>query len=197
MIPAEPADSTESHAERRLFERLRDDTADDLVAFHSVAWLTPGNRGPRQGEADFVLAHPDHGILALEVKGGSIRFDAAAGKWYSGGKAGETQIKDPVRQAQRARYSLRDLLARSARDGAGGVALGHAVAFPDTRAGTQRLKPDVPREIVIDHGDLSSLNDRIFSLFRYWQGGHPELGLHRLTRLESLNWKRKSEGCSS
>jgi hypothetical protein len=187
MIPAEPASSTESLAERRLFERLQDDTADDLVAFHSVAWLTPGDRGrPRQGEADFVLAHPKHGVIALEVKGGSIRFDAANGKWYSGGRSGETEIKDPVRQAARGRYSLRDLLARSARDGASGISLGHAVAFPDTRAGSRRLKTDVPREIVIDHGDLSRLDERVLSLFRYWQGDEPPLGTDGVKRLESL-----------
>jgi hypothetical protein len=187
MIPAEPAPSTESLAERRLFERLRNDTADDLVAFHSVAWLTPGDRGrPRQGEADFVLAHPDHGVIALEVKGGSIRFDAPSGTWHSGGKSGETKIKDPVRQAARGRYSLRDLLARSARDGASGIALGHAVAFPDTRTGSRRLKTDVPREIVIDHGDLGRLNDRLSSLFHYWQGDKPALGAEGLRRLETL-----------
>src|SRR5947199_1288731 len=186
MIPAEPADSTESRAERRLFEHLRNNTADELVAFHSVAWLTPGNRGPRQGEADFVLAHPEHGILAVEVKGGSIRFDGPSGNWYSGGHQGETKIKDPMRQAARGRYSLRDLLARSARDGAKRIAFGHGVAFPDTRAGSQRLKPDVPREILIDHGDLSKLNDRVSSLFRYWQGNEPPLGPEGLKRLESL-----------
>ena len=76
MIPESPVE-TESAAERRLFERLREETPDELVAFHSVAWQLPGGKGrPEQGESDFVLAHPDYGVLTLEVKGGSVRYDA-------------------------------------------------------------------------------------------------------------------------
>ena len=77
MIPDAPVEN-ESNAERKLFERLRDETPDDVVAFHSVAWQLPGKNGrPEQGEADFVLAHPDYGVLTLEVKGGTVRYDAA------------------------------------------------------------------------------------------------------------------------
>jgi hypothetical protein len=36
MIPDTPAEGTVSAAERRLFDRLRDDTDDELVAFHGV-----------------------------------------------------------------------------------------------------------------------------------------------------------------
>ena len=76
MIPESPVE-TESNAERRLFDRLRDETPDDVVAFHSVAWQLPRKKGrPEQGEADFVLAHPDYGVLTLEVKGGTVRYDA-------------------------------------------------------------------------------------------------------------------------
>ena len=49
------------------------ETPDELVAFHSVAWQVPGNKGrPEQGEADFVLAHPEEGVLCIEAKGGTV-----------------------------------------------------------------------------------------------------------------------------
>jgi hypothetical protein len=65
MIPSSLRPEVESAAERRLFERLRDQTTSEVVGFHSVAWLVPGERGKaRQSEADFVLAHPDWGIVA-------------------------------------------------------------------------------------------------------------------------------------
>jgi hypothetical protein len=67
MIPESPVE-TQSTAERRLFERLSDDAPQEIVAFDSVAWQLPGRKGrPEQGEADFVLAHPDYGVLTLEV----------------------------------------------------------------------------------------------------------------------------------
>ena len=51
MIPDAPVPETESKAERHLFERLRDDTPDELVAYHSVAWQTPGKVVARSRES--------------------------------------------------------------------------------------------------------------------------------------------------
>ena len=102
MIPEEPSPGCESAAEERLFAALRDETADDLVAFHQVPWLVPRDGGrPREGEADFVVADPKRGALVIEVKGGSVRYDAARGRWLSIGKGGEAEIKDPFAQARR------------------------------------------------------------------------------------------------
>jgi hypothetical protein len=168
MIPESPVD-TESTAERRLFERLRDETPNELVAFHSVAWQLPGRNGrPQQGEADFVLAHPDYGVLTLEVKGGAVRYDAQAGRWFSAGKEGETRIKDPGRQARTSSHALGRALARSARGGGEAISFGHAVAFPDTRVPRKALRPDLPRELVLDHADVTKLPERVDGLFRHW-----------------------------
>ena len=168
MIPESPVE-TESNAERRLFERLRDDVPAEIVAFHSVAWQLPGrNRRPEQGEADFVLAHPMYGVLTLEVKGGSVRYDAQAGRWFTTGKKGESRIKDPARQARDSSHALGRALARSARGGGETISFGHAVAFPDCRVTRRELRPDLPRELVLDHADVARLPERIDGLFRHW-----------------------------
>jgi AAA ATPase domain/Nuclease-related domain len=186
MVPERPAPDTESTAELRLFDRLRDETPDEIVAFHSVAWLVPGKAGkPRRGESDFVLAHPDHCVVTLEVKGGSIRYDATVGEWFSTGKEGEKEIKDPVRQGERASYLLRDALARAKRGGGEALPYGNAVAFPDTTIGPRPLRPDLPREILIDHRDLSSLAGRLERLFRYWDRDE-SLGAAGIELLESV-----------
>jgi len=180
---------TESAAERRLFERLRDETPGELVAFHSVAWQVPGRNGrPEQGESDFVLAHPGYGVLTLEVKGGSVRYDARAGRWFSIGKEGESPIKDPVRQASRASHLLARTLARSARGGREAFSFGHAVAFPDCRVERKALRPDLPRELVLDHADVSRLGERVEGLFRHWHDPAEKrpLGAEGVERLERL-----------
>ena len=188
MIPESLTPDTESTAERRVFERLRDETSEDIVAFHSVAWLVPSRGRPRQGEADFVVAHPEHGVLALEVKGGAIRFDAEQGKWFSSGRQGEVKIKDPVRQAANASHRLRDLVARSARGAEEGIAFGSALCFPDTRVDAHSLRADLPREIVIDHRELGKLGPKIEAIFRYWHDADRDRplaadGVERLERL--------------
>ena len=171
MIPERPVDC-ESNAERRLFERIRDDLDDRFVALHQVAWLLPeGRKRPKQGEADFVPAYPDRGILALEVKGGSIAFDAKQGRWTSVGRGGEHQIKDPFRQAEGESHSLKRLLDRSVRGG--NYSVNHAVAFPDTRSKSARLKPDAPVEIVIDSRDMSALDAAFERIFSFWRSTGP------------------------
>ena len=188
MIPESPVE-TESNAERAIFERLRDDTPDEIVAFHSVAWQLPGKDGrPEQGEADFVLAHPGYGVLTLEVKGGTVRYDAQAGKWYSTGKKGEATIKDPGRQARNSSHALGRALARSARGGGATISFGHAVAFPDCRVPRKALRPDLPRELVLDHSDVSRLPERVDGLFRHWFDPEEKepLGSEGIDRLERV-----------
>ena len=189
MIPAEASEETASTAERRLFERLQDETSDELVAFHSVAWQLPGERGrPEQGESDFVLAHPDFGVLTLEVKGGSVRYDARAGRWFTIGRHGEQPIKDPNAQARRASHLLGQALLRAKRGGGERISFGHAVAFPDTRVEARILRPDLPREVVIDHRDLARLDERLTDLFRYWfdRAEKAPLGQEGIALLESV-----------
>ena len=172
MIPERPAADTESRAELRLFEHLRDDTPDDLVAYHHVSWLTPGRNGrAQQGEADFVLAHPERGLLVVEVKGGGIAYDAQAGEWSSTARSGTINpIRDPFGQAERSAFSLRDLLERSKRVDDSRFFVHHAVAFPDTRLKAARLKPGAPREIIIDGDDAREIEPALERITRFWQG---------------------------
>jgi hypothetical protein len=70
MYPNQLSPDTISDAERRLYEALRDRLEDGYTVFHSVAWQSLDAEGrPRDGEADFVIAHPRRGILVMEAKG--------------------------------------------------------------------------------------------------------------------------------
>ena len=73
----------ESHgraAERLVAERLRAALpADAFGLYPNAEWLGSMRDGgpPRDGEADLVIVHADHGILVLEVKSGiPSRVDA-------------------------------------------------------------------------------------------------------------------------
>ena len=70
-----------------------------------VAWHA-NSRKP-DGEADFLIGHPDLGFLVVEVKGGAIDFDASTARWTSRDRHGETfPIKDPFTQALDAKHEL-------------------------------------------------------------------------------------------
>lgn len=82
MYPNQLSPDTASDAERRLYAAFRDELDNRYTVFHSVAWqsLDPDGR-PRDGEADFVIAHPRRGIPVMEAKGGAIRCDPRTGRW--------------------------------------------------------------------------------------------------------------------
>ena len=60
-------------SERVVYEALRG-LPMDFVVLHSFPWLRPlrdlTDEPLREGEADFVILHPQRGLLVLEVKGG-------------------------------------------------------------------------------------------------------------------------------
>jgi len=97
-----------SAAEVKMFAALGRALSADWTVLHHVQWLQkrPGRDTP-DGEADFVIVHPDKGALVLEIKGGRIRYEAASGQWFTSGTGPEgVKIHDPVGQARDSTYAL-------------------------------------------------------------------------------------------
>ena len=77
MIPERVPEHVRADAKRaaelRVYETLSDELDDRWTVFGWVTWVCRrSGGGHRDGEADFVVAHPDLGALVLEVKGGVI-----------------------------------------------------------------------------------------------------------------------------
>ena len=161
-------------AEARLAEALRDQLPEPFVVYHSASWLIKeSGQAPRDGEADFVVAHPDLGIMVIEVKGGGIR--RAGGTWESVDRNGTAhRIKDPFRQVANEMHDLRRIASSRQDWPAHEVRFCRAVAFPDSTY-DQAPTPDGPTEIVIDADDLPHLEARIRDIFDWW-AGHTEEG---------------------
>jgi hypothetical protein len=168
MFPKRPSPEVESQAERRLFDVFRTEFSDDWVVFSGVRWLAKDRRGDaRDGEADFVIAHPHRGVLVLEVKGGGVSHNAATGKWYSTDRDGKQhEIKDPFAQAQRSMYALREKLRDSPSTSPCKYPLAYAVAFPDIFVEGD-LGTAAPKEIVIDQMKARDLKQAVIDAFRF------------------------------
>ena len=74
--------------------------------FHSASVIYRDHAdGAQDDEGDFVLVHPERGIVALEVKGGGI--ECRHGEWFRLDRAGKPErMRDPFTQALDHRYSL-------------------------------------------------------------------------------------------
>ena len=107
MVPAS-IQYKSSEAEAKVFAALARSLPVGWTVLHHVQWLQkrPGRDTP-DGETDFVVIHPVHGALILEVKGGRVRYDSASGQWFTSGTGlGDVLIKDPVGQARDSTYAL-------------------------------------------------------------------------------------------
>lgn len=168
MFPERLPDTVSSDAEYRLFDTLKHGLDNDYTVYAGVRWLRKTRYGAVNGEADFIITHPERGLLVLEVKGGGISVDGVTGTWYSRDRYGDRHvIKNPVEQAQNNFYDVCNVIA----DAPGGSDLrnngGHAVVFPDSRM-EGWLGADLPREILIDAIDLDNVQTAIDRAFSYW-----------------------------
>src|SRR5712692_1544581 len=77
MCPPELSAEVRSHAERHLFELLKDGLSDSWTVLHSLGVI--GHRAKPWAEVDFVLVGPP-GVFCLEVKGG--RVQRHEGMWF-------------------------------------------------------------------------------------------------------------------
>lgn len=177
MIPAlseEQLKAFPSRAEARFYESCRDQLPDEVAVIYSANWIYRDTRGRiKEGEADFTILFPQTGILAVEVKGGGVAFDAPSGKWYSLDRHGQrNEIKDPFKQASNERHALLDQLTAHPtwRQWTGKrLTLGHAVMLPDITDATPLLGPDRRREIVGVNGDIPAVKQWLDRVLRFWK----------------------------
>ena len=158
-----------SSAERQTYESLKKNLHGDYDVYYSVRWLHKGPRsGGQDGEADFVLVHPDLGFLILEVKGGGI--SRRNGRWFSTDARGRRHaIKDPYEQAMSSKWALLKKLKSMPMLKDQWLDAGHAVIFPDCERPAHSLGSDAIPQISLFANDLKRLGTSIDRIFAYWQ----------------------------
>lgn len=170
MIPDVDPATVEHSSEEPVYRALRDQLPDEYVVLHSYPWLRPwrGEGALAEGEADFVVLHPEKGLLVLEVKGGeSIRYDGQ--RWYRQKSGGLAEFKDPFVQARKNVHALLDI----ARERSGGrirkdsLTYGYATVFPHVDYEGDP-PPHADRAIVISRRHLPYLEQAIETAYRAW-----------------------------
>lgn len=139
-------------AECLIYDRLAEVLDDEWVVFYSRPWMGLSTSGEEiDGEADFVVAHPEFGLLTVEVKGGAVAYDARQDRWTSTDRYGVIHdIKDPVQQARSAKYNILKLLGESSHWAPHWIRARHGVVFPNVQLSNAALGADRPRRIFAD-----------------------------------------------
>jgi superfamily I DNA/RNA helicase len=168
MFPAQLDESTDSPAEKKLFPLLRDHLSDDFTVFHGQALqAVRRNGGIDDREIDFLVAHPEHGLLAIEVKGGRITVNGQNQTWFQNDKPLK---RSPIKQVKQATYDLLEYLKNQQETLPYSYPIWYAVCFPDVDV-PGNLAPDAPRQIILDKRDVlpEKLQAHIASIYNHYQ----------------------------
>jgi hypothetical protein len=162
-----PADPLNNYASELAVRAALAHLDDNWRVFHSVVWQSKRYGRQGDGEADFVLLHPSHGLVVLEVKGGSL-VEVENGQWYSVNSRTRRRvpIKNPFEQAKVSKYALLNYL-RSVAPRLADVPIAHAVAFPGA-SHSASVGPYGPRALVLDAVDLLDPEKAVNRLVAHW-----------------------------
>ena len=191
-IPEEPRWAEDaSPAERSVYRWAVQQLDGRVIVLPQVA-MTVGSGGrTREAEADLVLIDPEHGVVVVEVKGGTISYDARRAVWRRR-EAGAAQIRDPVQQVKRTR-SIVEAALKGGGVETSALPLRWAVATPDCRL-------EAPGEPVLAEAQLwdAVAADRLGLLYRRTCGalsqGERPLGADQARRLAELLRGRSRQG---
>lgn len=163
-IPEEPDFPEKLTAERVVWEKLRESLPDDVVLLHSVSV----RHGKSEHEIDLLVLWPNVGLAAIEVKGGVVSCDQA--QWYQSDRQGRHKIQSPMAQVQGAAHAFQDWI--SERMGTRiSSRFAHIVCFPYTSVDQNWEMSGIPRELVIDQKDLSTIEHRLRNAIERQGGG--------------------------
>ena len=164
-----------THSERVVYESLRDGLPGDWRAIHGKRFVLPSEGAGRratEGELDFLIMHPQQGVLALEVKGGAEVGRDDQG-WYSiaHGQETEVRIKDPGKQVQEgAHHLLTHIRRRTTNPELTELSYCWGVAFPGMAIDQNKeMGTELPRPLVLDLNGLRDLQRTLEEMYSYWR----------------------------
>ena len=178
MIPAHPrADaSRRNHA---IFEVFRTELSDQWTAIHGAAWVARVGRDGtlHDGQVDWVLAHRDYGILALNLIEGGLLCDPSAQSWTVPGPDGVLRrIADPYASARTSSVALVGKLGEHPQALPSQPSHGYGVLIPDALVPPRGFAAHASADITIDRQGFSRLAESVVQLAQRWAIKAPATG---------------------
>ena len=169
LIPKIEPSEIANTGERKIAEALVQQLPSKVEVFHSFQWLSQEKGRLREGEADFVILHPDHGLLFIEVKGRLMHYYPEQRSWLAQNQDGSVyELKrGPFDQVRDSHWKLVDLVKSEMGDELP-FTHGYAVAFPNHRY-QGSLPPNVTPDLVFDVDKCQNISravDKAFERFR-------------------------------
>lgn len=158
-------------SEFAVYRALSNNLSDEWLVIYSPRW-TKVNADGRiySGEADFLVFHPKHGMLLIEVKGGGIKYVPESNEWFTTNGQGDSHpIKDPFEQASGNLRSVVGVLREQQNLSALPVAYGHAIMFTSMRGLEDFNHPQAKGGIVATSNELPFIGDWVVAVLDGWK----------------------------
>ncbi|MBQ9693157.1 MAG: NERD domain-containing protein [Kiritimatiellae bacterium] len=153
-------------AELQVWRALRAHLPETWTVWHSLSYSSIISPEQSPGEIDFLCYHRDHGLIAIEVKGGELRFEN--GRWFQD----EHVLKrSPFKQVTMAGCALATYLCQKWEVQTLPFPIGHLVWFPSVSrlqeepfegAGTTLYAEDLahPEQSLLRHLKVTRMTHR-------------------------------------
>jgi len=167
MLPERPRGFAAGSLEDLMFDALEKLPAEYYV-IHSFKLVTVQDGVVHESETDFIIYHPELGIMCLEAKAGHVQY--IDGEWiYASGK--KMSHDGPYNQASGNKWKLKDYIQNSPYSYLlKKCKLLHAVWFPSVTHDelcTKVMPPEADRRITLTKDDLDSPRVKIEEIFSY------------------------------
>lgn len=171
FYPAVPQTFNGSDGEKVVYDALKM-LDDEYIVFQSYRWMGRLNEKGTEGEADFIVFHPLHGILCIEVKSGEISY--RDGVWHQINQLnGVDKEIHPMQQADATRFHLIDLLKclNQQRPRYHAPLIGSCVWFPSCIIkGNAVLPQEIVPELALDMDALAWPEKALQRAYDYYWG---------------------------
>ena len=165
MYPDIPYECTPASREEIMFDKLKN-LPEDYYVFHSFKIVSVDAGVITASETDFVVFHPNKGILCIEAKAGKVKLEGNKWKYASGD---EMSHGGPYRQAENGKWRLRDYIKNSDYGYLiNRCKLLHAVWFPSVNrkyVSNINLPSEADMKITLTSDSLDNVEEEISAIF--------------------------------
>lgn len=171
-FPEEDVDLTKAgfKKEKDIFQLFKNQLSKKFHCFYSHKWKLTNekqNNFKEQGEIDFIIVHPEYGVLLIELK--AINPDIDSEEIYVNYGNGRINVFDKLeRNRQRFQTLLKDLNQKKGSKEIFNV--GEAVFFANAVL-KESIREDYKRRL-IEYGDIKNIENRIIKIYEYFSGIH-------------------------
>ncbi|MBD2483855.1 nuclease-related domain-containing DEAD/DEAH box helicase [Planktothrix sp. FACHB-1365] len=186
MFPPDGPSNPNLYGESQVY-RLLAQLEDDFYIFQDRYWIFKNKEGCRtERETDFLLVHPQKGLLIIEVKGGSqFSYDGEHDQWKSGDQqCYRNPYKKQLANSKQLPVYLKEKIPSLKTLW---FTCGYAICFPHSDTLEGELAPYMEQEVTLLSYDLINLEFRINELYSHYTNPKDcPLGKQRVEEIKNL-----------